>query len=136
MIVIGLLLILVAAGAVAFVLMAPAATSQAIELTAVGVIVNATPLASFFAGAAAVVLLGLGFALVSRGTRRKASSRAELRHLRKEQATAGANTAAVAGERSSHRDRPHNGSRTDTSTDSNTSTSTDSNADSEPPAPR
>jgi hypothetical protein len=132
MIVLGLLLMLVAAGAVTFVLMAPAATSKAIELTAFGVTVNATPLASFIAGAVALVLLGLGFRMVSRGTRRNASSRKELRELRKGQATAAAPSSSQAGQHSSRRDRPENdstagstGTSTDTSTDTSTSTSGD-----------
>jgi len=128
MIVLGLLLMLVAAGAVTFVLMAPAATSKAIELTAFGVTVNATPLASFIAGAVALVLFGLGFRMVSRGTRRNASSRKELRELRKGQATAAAPSSSQAGQHSSRRDRPENDSTagsTGTSTDTSTSTSGD-----------
>lgn len=129
MIVLGLLLMLVAAGAVTFVLMAPAATSKAIELTAFGVTVNATPLASFIAGAVALVLLGLGFRMVSRGTRRNASSRKELRELRKGQAATAAPTSAEAGQHSSRRDRSQNDNSTAASTGTSTDTSTSTSGD-------
>ena len=105
MIVIGVLLVLIAVGAVAFVLIAPAAVSHSVELTAIGVTVNATPLASFVAGAVTVALLGLGAAMISQGARRKAKSRRELRQLRKEQAAPG-HTSATAEERSRRLDRP------------------------------
>ena len=111
MIVVGVLLVLIAVGAVAFVLMAPAAISQAVELTAVGVTVNATPLASFIAGAVAVALLSLGVTMISQGARRKARARRELRQLRKEQAAPG-HTPASAGERSARLDHPQHGSST------------------------
>jgi hypothetical protein len=134
MIVLGLLLMLVAAGAVTFVLMAPAATSKAIELTAFGVTVNATPLASFIAGAVALVLLGLGFRMVSRGTRRNASSRKELRELRKGQAATAAPTSTEAGQHSSRRDRPQQVSTGDTSISDKTGAdgSTETTSDSAP----
>jgi membrane protein implicated in regulation of membrane protease activity len=86
MIVIGVLLLLIAAGAVGFVVMAPASISQAVELTAMGVKVSATPLASFVAGALSVVMLILGIAMIGHGARRRAKSRKELHDLRKEQA--------------------------------------------------
>ena len=107
MIVLGVLLILIAAGAVAFVLMAPAALSQAVELTAGGVAVNATPLASFVAGAASLALFGLGLAMVIRGIRRKAKSRKELHQLRKEQAAGVPSTPTPAGKESGRRDPQH-----------------------------
>jgi len=86
MIVIGLILILLAVGAAAFAAVAPGTTTQTIELTAVGVTVQATPLALFVSGAASVLLLVAGFALVSRGAKRRAKTRRELKALRKEQA--------------------------------------------------
>ena len=111
MIVVGVLLVLIAVGAVAFVLMAPAAISQAVELTAIGVTVNATPLASFVAGAVVVALLSLGVAMIGQGARRKAKSRRELRQLRKEQAAPG-HKPASAGEGTTRLDRPQHGSST------------------------
>lgn len=142
MIVLGLLLVVVAVGAGVFAVIAPTSTSRVVELTALGVTVSASPLAMFVAGAVSVVLLGLGFALISRGTRRKAASRKELRQLRKQQADAaastppsGASTSAVAGERTSRREQPHRDSDKDTSTGdtsprSSTDTSTDTDTDS------
>ena len=112
MIVLGLLLILVAVGATVFAVMAPSAAAQTIEVTALGFKVSASPLAMFLAGAASLALLGLGWALISRGTRRKARSRKELRQLRKEQAAAGATTPAEPGQHSSRRDRPQKDTNT------------------------
>jgi hypothetical protein len=103
MIVLGLLLILLAVGAAATALTAPSATSRVIEMTAVGVTVKASPLAMFLAGAVSVLMLGLGFALVSGGTRRKTRARKELRGLRKDQATA-AEASTAAQESPSRRD--------------------------------
>ena len=109
MIVIGVLLVLIAVGTVAFVLIAPASVSQAVELTAIGITVNATPLASFIAGAVTVALLGLGAAMISQGARRKAKARRELRQLRKEQAAPGHRPATAEGH-SPQVDRPPHGS--------------------------
>ena len=114
MIVIGVLLVLIAAAAVALVLMAPDAMSNAIQLTAIGVTVNATPLALFVAGAVSLALFGLGFPMITQGIRRKAKRRKELHGLRKEQAAASASKPA-AGEQSSRRDHPQPGG-TSTST--------------------
>jgi len=83
----GVLLILVAVGAVTLALMAPAAMSPTIEVSAVGLTVLASPLAMFVGGAASVVLLLLGFGMVSRGTRHRARTRRELKELRKERVT-------------------------------------------------
>ena len=124
MIVLGLLFILVAVGATAFALTAPSAAAQTIEVTALGFKVSASPLAMFLAGAASLALLGLGWALISRGTRRQARSRKELRQLRKEQAAAGASTPAEPGQRSSRRDHRPTDSSTDTRGDKSTDTST------------
>ena len=147
MIVLGLLFILVAVGATVFAVTAPSATSATIVVTALGVKVSASPLAMFLAGAVSLALLGLGYALISRGARRQARSRKELRQLRKEQAAAGASTSTEAGHRSTRSDRHQQDTSTDTSNDSNTDTSNDSSAavqserqserhsDSEPPSP-
>ena len=124
MIVLGLLFILVAVGATAFALTAPSAAAQTIEVTALGFKVSASPLAMFLAGAASLALLGLGWALISRGTRRQARSRKELRQLRKEQAAAGASTPAEPGQHSSRRDHRATDSSTDTRGDKSTDTST------------
>ncbi|MHB8298289.1 MAG: hypothetical protein ACYDDW_06925 [Dermatophilaceae bacterium] len=129
MIVLGLLLVLAAVGATVFAVMAPSGAEQTIELTALGVKVSASPLAMFVAGALSVILLGIGFALINRGARRKASSRKELRALRKGQADTAAHTSAEAGQHSSRRDRTQNDPSTDTSTGSSTDTSTGSGTD-------
>jgi hypothetical protein len=126
MIVLGLLMILVAVGAAVFVVIAPLAISKMTDLTAVGVTVSASPLAMFVAGAVSLALLGLGYALVSRGTRRRASSRKELRELRKGQAATDAQAPAEAGQHSSRRDRPHADSDTSTVTGTSTGTEPDS----------
>lgn len=132
MIVLGLLLILVAVGATVFALIAPSAAAQTIEVTALGFSVKASPLAMFLAGAVSLALLGLGSALISRGARRKASSRKELRQLRKEQAAAGASTSAAgastsseADTRSSRRDHPQKDNGTETRTDTGSDSSKD-----------
>jgi membrane protein implicated in regulation of membrane protease activity len=124
MIVLGLLLILIAVGATVFALMAPSATAQTIEVTGLGVKVSASPLAMFCAGAVSLALLALGYALISRGTRRRARSRKELRDLRKEQA-AGATAAAEEGQRTSRRDRPQKDADTESGTDTSSETSSD-----------
>ena len=125
MIVFGLLFVLVAVGAALFVVLAPTTTSQVIELTALGVTVKTSPLAMFLTGAVSVALLVLGYGLISRGIRRKARSRKEIRDLRKEQ-VAGASTSAEAGERSRRSDRLQKDGSTDTSTDTDTDTDTSS----------
>lgn len=88
MIAFGVLLILVAVGAVTVALMAPAAMSPTIEVSAVGLTVLASPLALFVGGAASVVLFLLGFGMVSRGARRTSRTRRELKELRKDSAAA------------------------------------------------
>jgi hypothetical protein len=106
MIVLGLLLVLFAVAAAALALTAPVAPTQLVEMTSLGFNVSASPLAIFLAGAMSVVLFGLGLALISRGTRRKARSRKELRGLRKDQAAASADTSADTGETYSRRHGP------------------------------
>jgi len=93
MIVLGLILIIVAAAAVLFAL-ASVGTLTATPLTAIGVTVNVTPLAMFVAGAVSLLLVVLGLALISRGTKRSVHTRRELRQLRKEQARQPATTSA------------------------------------------
>ena len=93
MIVLGLILIIVAAAAVLFAL-ASGGTLTASPLTAIGVTVNVTPLAMFVAGAVSLLLVVLGLALISRGTKRSVHTRRELRQLRKGQSTQPATTPA------------------------------------------
>jgi hypothetical protein len=90
----GLALTLVAAGATVFAVIATATTSTTIALTALGVTISASPLDLFIAGALSVVLLGLGFSLISKGTRRSARTHKELRSLRKDKAVAAKQAAA------------------------------------------
>ena len=138
MIVLGLLLILIAVGATLFVVMAtvqviaPPATFP-IKLTAVGVTFSASPLAMFIAGAVSLVLLAVGYALISRGTRRRARSRKELRQLRKEQAVAGTSPSAEGGHRSNRHDRQdrHDGHQNDSHSSTSTHTSSDTGTDAE-----
>jgi hypothetical protein len=85
MIVLGLILIIVAAAAVLFAVIATG-TLTASPLSAVGITVSVTPLTMFIAGAVALLLVVLGLALIGRGTKRSVHTRRELRHLRKEQA--------------------------------------------------
>mgnify|MGYP001791526843 FL=1 len=129
MIVLGLLLILAVVGATVFAVMAPSATNETIVVTALGVKVSASPLAMFIAGAVSVVLLGLAYVLISRGSRRKARSRKELRQLRKEQAAAGTGPSAEGGHRSSRRDRHQTDGQTSTSTSTDNNSDTGSNTD-------
>lgn len=102
MIALGLLLILIAVGAAAVAASATMATSPVIELTAVNVTVMASPLAMFISGAVSVALLGLGFALLQQGTRRKVRKRSEIRQLRRDNAT---NVAAASAETKGSPDR-------------------------------
>ena len=96
MIVLGLILILVAAAAVLFAVIATG-TLTASPLSAVGITVSVTPLTMFIAGAVALLLVVLGLALISRGTKRSVHTRRELRHLRKERANQPAAAGAAAG---------------------------------------
>ena len=125
MIVLGLLLILVAVAAAAAAVTAPMATSQVIQMTAVGVTVKASPLAMFLTGAVSVLLIGLGLGLISQGTRRRARARKELRGLRKEQAASAAEVTADAGEGSSRRDGPGESTGEDTPKNSSNDGSTE-----------
>jgi len=126
MIVLGLLLILAAVAATVFAVMAPSGAEQTIEVSALGFKLLASPLAMFVAGALSVILLGIGFALINRGARRKASSRKELRELRKGQADAAATPSAEAGQHSSrHRFQKDSSTVGGADADTDTSTGTD-----------
>jgi len=132
MIVLGLLLILAAVAATVFAVASGA--EQTIEVSALGFKISASPLAMFVAGALSVILLGIGFALINRGARRKASSRKELRELRKGQADAAATPSAEAGQHSSrHRFQKDSstvgGADADTDTRTGTSAGTDTGTD-------
>jgi hypothetical protein len=134
MIVLGLLLILAAVAATVFAVMAPSGAEQTIEVSALGFKLLASPLAMFVAGALSVILLGIGFALINRGARRKANSRKELRELRKGQADAAATPSAEAGQHSSrHRFQKDSstvgGADADTDTRTGTSAGTDTGTD-------
>ena len=94
MIALGLALTLFAAGATGFAVIALVSSSTAIALTAFGVNISVSPLDLFFAGAVSVVVLGLGFALISRGTRRSARRHKELKQLRKDKAITATQAAA------------------------------------------
>jgi membrane protein implicated in regulation of membrane protease activity len=96
MIVLGFILIIVAAAAVLFAVIATG-TLTASPLSAVGITVSVTPLTMFVAGAVALLLVVLGLALISRGTKRSVHTRRELRHLRKERANQPAAAGAAAG---------------------------------------
>jgi hypothetical protein len=101
MIVLGLILIIIAAAAVLFAVIATG-TLTASPLSAIGITVSVTPLTMFIAGAVSLLLVLLGLALISRGTKRSVHTRRELRQLRKEQTRqpAGAGTAAGGTSRS------------------------------------
>jgi hypothetical protein len=104
----GLALTLVAAGATVLAVVASASSSTTITLTAFGVRISASALDLFVAGAVAAMLLGLGFALISRGTRRSARRHKELKLLRKDKAIAASKATAEregagARERAEHR---------------------------------
>ena len=96
MIVLGLVLILVAAGSVVFALASSSNYSTQIPLHGIGLSFTATPVAIYLASAASVIFLGLGFALILRGTGRewgRHKEHKELKQLRKEGATAPTGTA-------------------------------------------
>jgi hypothetical protein len=122
MIVIGLVLILAAGATAVFAGVASANSSVVVDMHGMGVAISATPLAMYVAGALSVVLIGLGFALISGGARRKVGARKELRRLRKGQAVADAGTSNGTGEGSHRPDRAKPDSE-DGSTNSNTESS-------------
>jgi hypothetical protein len=96
MIVLGLLLILVAAGSVVFALASSSNYSTQIPLHGIGLSFTATPLALYLAGAVSVIFLGLGVALILRGTGRewgRHKEHKELKQLRKRDANTATGTA-------------------------------------------
>ena len=96
MIVLGLLLILVAAGIAVFALVSSSNYTAQIPLHGLGLSFTATPLTVYLAGAASVIFIGLGLALILRGTGRewgRHKEHRELKQLRKKDATAEARTA-------------------------------------------
>jgi uncharacterized membrane protein YdfJ with MMPL/SSD domain len=82
----GVVIILFVVLVTIFAVVASGTVSSGIDLTGLGITITAKPLSLFVAGALSVVLLGVGISLVSRGTRRKAGRRKELKTLRKEHA--------------------------------------------------
>ena len=103
MIVLGLVLILVAGGSVVFALASSSNYSTQIPLHGIGLSFTATPLAIYLAGAVSVILLGLGFALILRGTGRgwgRHKEHKELKQLRKDNAIATTRTTADSEDRS------------------------------------
>jgi hypothetical protein len=82
MIVLGLVLILVAAGSVVFALASSSNYSTQIPLHGIGLSFTATPLAIYLAGAVSVIFLGLGFALILRGTGREWGRHKEHKELK------------------------------------------------------
>jgi hypothetical protein len=81
----GVILILIAVAATVFAVIASGTISTAITLTGLGITISATPMALFIGGALSVFMFAVGFALVTRGTRRTAAKRRELKQLRKDQ---------------------------------------------------
>jgi hypothetical protein len=86
MIALGVILVLLVVLVTIFAVVASGTISTAIALTGLGITVSISPLGLFLVGAMSVILLGLGFALISKGTRRTAGKRKELKELRKEHA--------------------------------------------------
>lgn len=121
MIVLGLLLVLVAAGAALFAVVASANNSAPIHMEGIGIAVSVTPLAMYVAGAVSVALLVLGFAMMSGGTRRWVSSRTELRHLRKEKAASASGRSTDGSGRTRRSDRSEETSK-DNATNSDSGT--------------
>lgn len=85
MVVLGLLLIIVAAAATAFAVLASNVGHATVGLSAYGVSLGVAPSTIFIAGAVSLLLLLAGIALLRRGAQRKARSRRELKRLRKQQ---------------------------------------------------
>lgn len=83
MVVLGLVLILVAAAATGFAFLASNVGHSSVGLNAYGVSLGVSPSTIFVAGAASLLLLLLGIALIRRGARRKVKQRREIRQLRR-----------------------------------------------------
>jgi len=96
MIVLGLLLILVAAVTVVFALVSSSNYTAQVPLHGIGLSFTATPLTIYLAGAVSVVFIGLGCALILRGTGRewgRHKEHKELKQLRKKDANTATRTA-------------------------------------------
>ncbi|HZX99911.1 MAG TPA: hypothetical protein VFE92_10535 [Dermatophilaceae bacterium] len=92
LILLGLVLIMIAAGSFAIAVATSVHYTTQIPLSGLGVSFAATPLIMFLAGAVSVILLGLGSVLIRQGARRAMGRRKELKQLRKD-ATAATGTA-------------------------------------------
>ncbi len=90
MLAIGLILLLLAVGGGGYLSWLALQTSTGVPLSGGGASFNVLPITLLVAGAAAVVLLWVGFRLTSAGFRRRRAQRRELKELRE----AGAATAA------------------------------------------
>ena len=84
MILLGLILIVVAAGAGTLLFLAAQQATDPIRLEALGVTANIQPLALLIAGAAVIVLLWLGLLMVRGSIRRKARRRREAKELQRQ----------------------------------------------------
>lgn len=84
MIVLGLLLILLAAGGIALVSLEPTATASTATFTYFGYTVQPTHLEMFLIGAATAAVLLIGLAMISSGSRRAARRRKAVREARHE----------------------------------------------------
>lgn len=130
MIVLGLVLILVAAGIVVFALASSSNYTTPISLHGIGLSFTATPLAIYLVGAVSVIFLGLGVALILRGTGRqwgRHKEHKELKELRKKNATEATGTEDSSAA---------NGANERTTKSADRSTSNDSDNDMEPPIER
>lgn len=87
MLAVGLILIVLAAGGGAYVAWLALQSSAGVTLAGGGASFVVLPIALFFAGALAMLLLWLGLRLAARGFRRKRAQRRELKALRSSQVT-------------------------------------------------
>lgn len=85
MLVLGLVLIVLAAAATAFAFLASNVGHANVGLSAYGISLGVSPSTIFLAGAVSLLLLLAGIALIRSGARRKARERRELKRLRKQQ---------------------------------------------------
>jgi uncharacterized membrane protein len=118
LILLGLVLILIAAGSFAIAVATSVHYTTQIPLSGLGVSFAATPLIMFLAGAVSVILLGLGSVLIRQGARRAMGRRKELKKLRKD-ATAATRTADGSPKSDGTAKIPDGstGNRSDTNTD-------------------
>ncbi|MFI6321490.1 hypothetical protein ACIBG8_28400 [Nonomuraea sp. NPDC050556] len=84
MIVLGVILILLAAGGIALVSLEPTATDSTATFTDFGYVLHPTHLDMFVTGAATAAVLLIGLAMISSGSRRAARRRRALRSTRHE----------------------------------------------------